>query len=163
MIIRPSPSLSTLRPGTRLPKPSFRRTSRRLPLRSSCFLRLYRALWDCVLSCRRRHIVWGLGGDAECPLQVYQLNRSSESLISLAFRRDVALLVSTRAPDDFLDRRHVSPSYFLTIPNIKRQPYEIRNPSKFSRFGQLQAFRGRILTTAPTLAHQDKISDTDSN
>ena len=46
---------------------------------------------------------------------------------SLSFlRRDVALFVSTRARDSFRDRRHVPPIYFLTFPNIKRQPYHTK-------------------------------------
>ena len=42
-----------------------------------------------------------IGGDTECPLQVYQLGRSSESTHFLCLRRDVALFDSTRAPDSF--------------------------------------------------------------
>ena len=43
---------------------------------------------------------------------------------SLSFlRKYVALFVSTRARDSFRDRRRVPPIYFLTLPNIKRQPY----------------------------------------
>ena len=64
----------------------------------------------------------GIGGDTECPLQVCQLSRSSESTHFLFLRRDVALFDSTRAPDGFLERRHVPPIYFLTIPNTNRQP-----------------------------------------
>ena len=39
--------------------------------------------------------------DTECPLQVCQLSRSSESTHFLSLRRDVALFVSTRARDSF--------------------------------------------------------------
>ena len=42
-----------------------------------------------------------IGGDTECPLQVCQLSRSSESTQLLCLRRDVALFDSTRAPDSF--------------------------------------------------------------
>ena len=42
-----------------------------------------------------------IDGDTECPLQVYQLSRSSESTHFLCIRRDVALFDSTRAPDSF--------------------------------------------------------------
>ena len=65
-------------------------------------------------------------GDTECPLQVCQLSRSSESTHFLFLRRDVALFDSTRAPGGFWDRRHVPPIYFLTFPNIKRQPYHTK-------------------------------------
>ena len=41
------------------------------------------------------------GGDTECPLQLCQLSRSSESTQFLCLRRDVALFDSTRAPDVF--------------------------------------------------------------
>ena len=37
-----------------------------------------------------------IGGDTDCPLQVCQLSRSSESTHFLHLRRDVALFVSTR-------------------------------------------------------------------
>ena len=40
-----------------------------------------------------------LGGDTDCPLQVCQLSRSSESTHFRSLRRDVALFDSTRAPD----------------------------------------------------------------
>ena len=40
-------------------------------------------------------------GDTECPLQVCQLSRSSESTHFLFLRRDVVLFDSTRAPDSF--------------------------------------------------------------
>ena len=40
-------------------------------------------------------------GHTECPLQVCQLSRSSESTHFLCLRRDVALFDSTRAPDSF--------------------------------------------------------------
>ena len=40
-------------------------------------------------------------GDTECPLQVCQLSRSSESTHFRFLRRDVALFVSTRARDSF--------------------------------------------------------------
>ena len=39
--------------------------------------------------------------DTECPLQICQLSRSSESTHFLSLRRDVALFDSTRAPDGF--------------------------------------------------------------
>ena len=39
-----------------------------------------------------------IGGDTECPLQVCQLSRSSESTHFLLLRGDVALFDSTRAP-----------------------------------------------------------------
>ena len=42
-----------------------------------------------------------IGGDTECPLQVCQLSRSSESTHFVCLRRDVALPDSTRVPDDF--------------------------------------------------------------
>ena len=42
-----------------------------------------------------------IGGDTECPLQVCQLSRSSESTHFLCLRRDVALFDPTRAPDSF--------------------------------------------------------------
>ena len=42
-----------------------------------------------------------IGGDTECPLQVCQLSRSSESTRFLCLRRNVALFDSTRAPDSF--------------------------------------------------------------
>ena len=42
-----------------------------------------------------------IGGDTECPLQVCQLSRSSDSTHFLCLRRDVALFDSTRAPDSF--------------------------------------------------------------
>ena len=44
-----------------------------------------------------------IGGDTECPLQVCQLSRSSESTCShfIFLGRDVALFDSTRAPDSF--------------------------------------------------------------
>ena len=51
--------------------------------------------------CRRRHITRVLGGDTECPLQVCQLSRSSESTHFLSLRRDVASFGSIRAPDGF--------------------------------------------------------------
>ena len=65
-------------------------------------------------------------GDTECPLQVCQLSRSSESTHFRSLRRDVALFVSTKVRDSFRDRRHVPPIYFLTFPNIKRQPYHTK-------------------------------------
>ena len=40
--------------------------------------------------------------------------------------RGVALFVFTRAPDSFLDQRHVVPIYFLTFPDVKRQPYHTK-------------------------------------
>ena len=49
--------------------------------------------------CVEQHGVRVLGGDIECPLQVCQLGRSSERTHFLSLRRDVALFVSTRAPD----------------------------------------------------------------
>ena len=55
------------------------------------------------LSCRRRHSVSVLGGDTECPLQVCQLSKSSESTQFRSLRRNVALFDSTRAPDLFPD------------------------------------------------------------
>ena len=61
------------------------------------------------IPCRRRHIVRVLGGDTECPLQVCRLSKSSESTYFLSPRRDVALLGSTRALDDFWEQRHVPP------------------------------------------------------
>ena len=67
-----------------------------------------------------------IGGYTECPLQVCQLSRSSESTHFLCLRRYVALFDSTRAPDGFRDRRHVPSIYFLTFPNIKRQPYRTK-------------------------------------
>ena len=42
-----------------------------------------------------------LAGDTECPLQVCQLSRSSESTHFPSLRRDVALFDSTKAPDSF--------------------------------------------------------------
>ena len=42
-----------------------------------------------------------IGGDTECPLQVCQLSRSSESTPFIFLRRDVAFFDSTRAPDSF--------------------------------------------------------------
>ena len=42
-----------------------------------------------------------IGGDTECPLQVCQLSRSSESTHFLCLRRDVALFDFTRARDSF--------------------------------------------------------------
>ena len=42
-----------------------------------------------------------IGGDTECPLQVCQLSRSSESTHFFFLRRDVALFDSTRCPDSF--------------------------------------------------------------
>ena len=42
-----------------------------------------------------------IGGDTECPLQVCQLSRSSESTHFIFLGRDVALSDSTRAPDSF--------------------------------------------------------------
>ena len=43
-----------------------------------------------------------LGGDTECPLQVCQLSRSSESTRNFLYlRRDVTFFNSTRAPDGF--------------------------------------------------------------
>ena len=50
---------------------------------------------------KRRHNVGVMGEDTECPLQVCQLSRPSESTHFPSLRRDVALLDSTRAPDDF--------------------------------------------------------------
>ena len=41
------------------------------------------------------------GGHTECPLQVYQLSRSSERTHFIFLRRDVALFDSTGAPDSF--------------------------------------------------------------
>ena len=46
-------------------------------------------------------VVRVLGGDTECPLQVCQLSRSSESTHFLSLRRDVAVFDSTMAPDGF--------------------------------------------------------------
>ena len=42
-----------------------------------------------------------LDGDTECPLQVCQLSRSTESTHFLSLRREVAYFDSTRAPDGF--------------------------------------------------------------
>ena len=77
------------------------------------------------VSCRRRHCEVS-GGDTECPLQVCQLSRSSESTHFLLLRRDVDLFDCTRAPDSFSDRRIVPLIHFLTVPNIKRQPYHTK-------------------------------------
>ena len=96
--------------------------------------------------CRRRHIVRVLGGDTECPLQVCQLSRSSESTQFLSLRRDVALVDSTRAPDGFWDQRHVPPIYFLTILNIKRQPYHTK-PMKSISIRIITGFSRSYLNT----------------
>ena len=55
----------------------------------------YCGWWDLNLRppknmvCRRRHFLRVLGGDTECPLQVCQLSRSSESTHLLSLSRDV--------------------------------------------------------------------------
>ena len=54
------------------------------------------------------------------------MSKSSESTHFRSLRRVVALFDSARAPDGFRSRRHVPPIYFLTIPNIKRQPYHTK-------------------------------------
>ena len=50
----------------------------------SAFLLGHRRLFGVIQTVRV------LGGDTECPLQVYQLNRSSESTHFLSLGRDVA-------------------------------------------------------------------------
>ena len=45
------------------------------------------------------HPCKGKGGDTECPLQVCQLSRFSESTHVFSLRRDVSLFDSTRDPD----------------------------------------------------------------
>ena len=75
-----------------------------------------------------------VSSDAECPLQVCQLSRSSESTHFLRLSRDAALFGSTRAPDGFCDPRYVPPTYFLTIPNINANLI-IRTSSKLLQFG----------------------------
>ena len=84
------------------------------------------AWWWCCASCAKVAYCKVTDGDTDCPLQVCQLSRSSESTHFLFVRRDVALFDSTRAPDSFWDRRHMPPIYFLTSPNIKRQPYHAK-------------------------------------
>ena len=79
-------------------------------------------------------------GDTECPLRVCQLSRSSESTHFLCLRRDVVLFDSTRAPDSFGDRRHVPPIYFLTFPNIKREPYHTKSTQMISNSDNYRPF-----------------------
>ena len=76
----------------------------------------------------------GRGHISECPLQVCHLSTSSESTHFLSLRRGVALLVSTRPPEDFWERRHVTPFSFLTITSMKRQPYHTKT-------GQIYQFK----------------------
>ena len=75
-----------------------RRQAKAKPLRKKLSERLEERCHHSKSSLRRRHNVRILGGDIECPLQVCQLSRSSESTHSLSLRRDVALFDSTRAP-----------------------------------------------------------------
>ena len=81
-----------------------------------------------------------IGGDTECPLQVCQLSRSSESTHFHFLPRDVALFGSTRAPDSFQDRRLVPPIYILTFPNIKSQPYHRKPIQMISRSDNYRPF-----------------------
>ena len=62
-----------------------------------------------------------LGGDTESPMQVCLLSRSSESTHFLCLMRGVALLDSTRAPDDFGEPKLVPWFHFLAILNRFRQ------------------------------------------
>ena len=59
-------------------------------------------------------------------MQVCLLSRYSESTHFLSLRRGVAILESTRAAEDFWERRHVPLFDFLIIPNRKRQPYRTK-------------------------------------
>ena len=96
-----------------------------------------------------QQIVRVLGGDTKCPLQVFQLSRSSESthFISL-LRRDVALLGSTRAPDGFRERRHVPPVQFLTIPN-RNANFMVQKPDKFISIQIIPGLSRPHLITSP--------------
>ena len=58
----------------------------------------------------------GVGWDTECPLQVCQLSRSSESTHVFDLKRDVASLDSARAPDDFWERRGRASVLFPDYP-----------------------------------------------
>ena len=51
--------------------------------------------------CDKRDVLSFRWGDTECPLQVCQLIRSSESTRFRFLRIDVDFVVSTRAPDSF--------------------------------------------------------------
>ena len=80
-----------------------------------------------------------LGGDTECPLQVCQSSRSSESARFRSLRRDVliALLDSTRAPDGFRDRRHVPPisDLFPDYPQYKSPTLSYETHPSYLNYG----------------------------
>ena len=110
----------------KLPFPPARYTTSTGAVQGSWYLQVHIASFFFFLSCGRHHSVRVLDRDTECPPQVCQLSRSSDSTHFLNLRRDAALFDSIRAPDGFCDRTLVPPIYSLTIPNTKRQPYHTK-------------------------------------
>ena len=95
--------------------------------------------------------------DTECPLQVCQLSRSSESNHFRFLRKDVALFVPPESPGQLLRSEARASDLLPNFPEYKTPTLLYKTHPNDLKFGYLQAFRGRILTLAhPDQSHMQK-------
>ena len=78
--------------------------------------------------------------DTECPLQVCQLSRSSESTHFRFLRRDVVLFVSTRALGQLLRSEARASDLLPNFPEYKTPTISYETHPHDLKFGYLQAF-----------------------